>query len=84
MGNHLVCTRYMKFGADAKTIVQAIMMPTFIIVHHMKNVVSVVIVMMFSAIYFRPQTGLNFDCVAWRIPFLNGADGRRQSGEIHI
>jgi hypothetical protein len=42
----------MKFGADAKTIVHAIMMPTLMIVHHMKNVVSVVIVMMFSAISF--------------------------------
>jgi hypothetical protein len=52
MGNHFVCMRYVKSGAVPQTIVHTIKMPRFMIVHHMKNVVSVGILMMFSVISF--------------------------------
>ena len=50
MGNHLVCLRYMKSVANTRKNVDAITMPAFMIVHHMKKFVSVGILMMFSAI----------------------------------
>ena len=52
MGNHLVCLRYMKSAANTRKNVDAIKMPAFMIVHHMKKFVSVEILMMFSAISF--------------------------------
>jgi len=41
MGNHLLCVRYTKSGANTENAVHRIKMPPFMIVHHMKNIVSV-------------------------------------------
>ena len=41
MGNHLLCMRYTKSGANTEKAIHRIKMPPFMIVHHMKNVVSI-------------------------------------------
>ena len=46
IGNHLLCVRYTKFGADIHIVVQRTNRAPFMIVHHIKNVVSVSISMM--------------------------------------
>ena len=47
MGTHLLCVRYTKSGVNTQNTVHRIKMPPFMIVHHMKNVVSVWISMVF-------------------------------------
>jgi len=47
MGNHLLCVRYTKSGANTENAAHRIKMQPFMIVHHMKNIVSVCISMMF-------------------------------------
>lgn len=41
MGNHLLCLRYTKSGAIMSIVVQRTNMAPFMIVHHIKNLVSV-------------------------------------------
>ncbi|MBW1670596.1 MAG: hypothetical protein JRJ40_04190 [Deltaproteobacteria bacterium] len=47
IGNHLLCIRYTKSGANIHIVVQRNNRVPFMIVHHMKNLVSVWISMMF-------------------------------------
>jgi hypothetical protein len=46
MGNHLLCIRYTKSGTNIHIVVQRTKRAPFMIVHHIKNVVSVRISMM--------------------------------------
>ena len=41
MGNHLFCVRYTKSGANIHIVIQRTNRAPFMIVHHIKNVVSV-------------------------------------------
>jgi len=41
MGNHLLCVRYTKSGANINIVVQRTSRAPFMAVHHIKNVVSV-------------------------------------------
>ena len=52
MGNHLLCVRYTNPGADMKTAVQRSNKAPFMIVHHMKNLVSVWISIIYPAYVF--------------------------------
>lgn len=58
MGNHLLCVRYTKSGVHMNIIVEKINRTPFMIVHHMKNAVSICVSMMFLSYLSASNQGI--------------------------